>query len=113
MQKSALAILDAPLNPSSDAFDLLVGLGIKNPSVCDSIMLAMALRAERGDVEAARFLRDTSGQREVRQLSSAGITLEEDIRRLNLRELSDEELYALVEAHEAETAESDAEAANG
>lgn len=95
MQKSALHLLDAPLPPSSDSFDLLTGLGIPRPTVCDSVMLAMVVRAQRGDVDAARFLRDTSGQKTTMTTYQP---IEGTIDRLDLRSLSDEELYALAEA---------------
>lgn len=99
MQKSALHLLDAPLPMTADSYEVLTSLGIFRPTVCDSVMLAMVLRAQRGDVDAARFLRDTSGQKSVVTLNTS--PFEEDVDRLNLRELSDEELYALIAAEEA------------
>ena len=97
LQKSALHMLGARIDETADSYDLLRRLGFDSPTVADAVMLAMAFRAQRGDVEAARFLRDTSGQKEATALKAP---VEDNIDRLNLAELSDSDLYALLDAAE-------------
>lgn len=101
MQRSALKMLNSSLPETAESYELLTMLGFSRPTICDSVMLAMVYRAQRGDVDAARFLRDSSGQKETMSLHAP---VEDHIDRLNLSSLSDDELYALVEATEAEEA---------
>ena len=94
MRDSALQILTSALPETAESYDVLMMLGFRNPTISDSIMLAMALRAQRGDADAARFIRDTSGQNSLQGVQE--IT-DENVDRVNLAALSDDELYALLE----------------
>jgi len=94
MRDSALQILTSALPETAESYDVLLMLGFRNPTISDSIMLAMALRAQRGDADAARFIRDTSGQNSLQGVQE--IT-DENVDRVNLAALSDDELYALLE----------------
>lgn len=94
MMRSALKILNSALPETAESYDVLNMLGIHRPTISDSIMLAMAVRAQRGDSDAARFLRDTSGQKNA---SPAGALAGENLERLNLAAMSDDELYALLD----------------
>ena len=55
--------LEMPLRPGGQAnVGSLEGAEGKNVTVAESILLTMLAKAEQGDIRAAEFVRDTSGQ---------------------------------------------------
>lgn len=79
--------------------ELLMKLGLTG-NFADAINLSVVEKAARGDVEAARYMRDTIGEkpRDDMQVS----VLDKPVEQLNLSELTDEELNAIVE-HKTES----------
>lgn len=63
-----------------------------------AIVLAAVVKAERGDMEAARFIRDTRGEKPTEALQ-LGIT-DKPIKSMDLSKLSDAELEALADRAE-------------
>ena len=72
---------------------LLMQLGLSG-NFADAINLSVLEKAAKGDVEAARYMRDTIGEkpREDMQVS----VLDKPVEQLNMSELTDEELNAIV-----------------
>lgn len=60
-----------------------------------AIALAAVVRAERGDIEAARFVRDTLGEKPTEALQMS--LTDKPIQAMDLSKLSDEELVALAD----------------
>ena len=78
--------------------DTLVALGLE-PSNGNAIALAQVIKAVRnGDTEAARFVRDSRGEKPTEALQMA-IT-DKPIKSLDLSQLSDDELEALADGLE-------------
>ena len=74
--------------------EALRDLGV-DPSYLHSIQLSMLGTAERGDVEAARYVRDTSGEKPAQAVDMA-IT-DKPFEALELKALSDQDLAALAD----------------
>lgn len=66
-----------------------------------AMVVAALQRAERGDIEAARFIRDTRGEKPVAELAVGNIT-GKPVRSLDLSQLSDAELEALADMYDEE-----------
>jgi hypothetical protein len=93
MRELALAILDAP-SIDEGARERLMALGIDDSNGA-ALLLAMLNKGLNGSEEAAKFVRDTSGQapKQVQQvISGEGMTPED------LRNLSDAELMAMMDS---------------
>lgn len=73
----------------------LTKLGL-DPSHELAIVLAAIKKAECGDIEAARFIRDTKGEKPTDALN-LGVFSERDVRSLDLSKLSDEELIRMAD----------------
>lgn len=79
--------------------ELRVALESKGLEPTHEVALAFAAiqRAERGDIEAARFIRDTCGEKPTENKNIAvGSVMDLPIQALDLSTLSDEQLYALA-----------------
>ena len=74
---------------------ILESYGLK-PTHEVAMVVAALQRAERGDIEAARFIRDTRGEKPVAALA-VGNLLDKPVRSLDLSQLSDAELEALAD----------------
>lgn len=62
-----------------------------------AMAFAAIQRAERGDIEAARFIRDTRGEKPTENKNIAvGNIMDTPIQAMDLSALSDEQLYALI-----------------
>ena len=72
----------------------LTGMGL-DPTHDMAIITAAVRKAETGDIESARFIRDTRGEKPTEALN-LGIT-GKPIKSLDLSQLSDEELEALAD----------------
>lgn len=74
MRETFRDLLDMPLKEGDlDEVTALAGANRKNVTVGEAIALVMASKAVKGDVKAAEFVRDTSGQRPT---SSVQVTAE-------------------------------------
>ena len=76
-------------------------MGIDNPKGADAIMLAQFVRACSGDTEAARFVRDSAGERPGTDVNIRALA-DRPIEDVELSTLSDAELIALAEAKQAD-----------
>ena len=74
---------------------ILESYGLK-PTHEVAMIVAALQRAERGDIEAGRFIHDTRGEKPVAELA-VGNLLDKPIRSLDLSQLSDAELEALAD----------------
>ncbi|WP_072500354.1 hypothetical protein [Olsenella phocaeensis] len=64
MRETFRAMLDMPMRPGgTTTASTLEGMGGKNMTVGQAIALSVLRKALDGDVRAAEFIRDTSGQR--------------------------------------------------
>lgn len=64
MRETFRDLLDMPLKEGDlDEVTALAGANRKNVTVGEAIALVMAFKAVKGDVKAAEFVRDTSGQK--------------------------------------------------
>lgn len=92
-------ILDAPLCGAAadeeQILELLGKMGVPNPTNADAIAFAAARKALAGDVEAARFVRDSVGEKPVQGVEVGNLD-DRPFETLNLTELTDEQLYALA-----------------
>jgi len=92
-------ILALPIDNEDVAFAQLEKLGL-TANHENAMMLASAKRAMLGDIEAARFVRDTVGEKPTEAMQLA-IT-DKPIKSLDLTGLSDEELEALADQPDEE-----------
>ena len=92
----------------SDVRDALEAAGLE-PTHESALALAVMLKAERGDVDAAKFIRDTRGEKPSEKLAVGNmIDIGYPVHSMDLSKLSDEELYALIdELEEKESSEQD------
>ena len=81
------------------AYKQLEKLGLKANHE-NAMMLASAKRAMLGDIEAARFVRDTVGEKPTEAMQLA-IT-DKPVKALDMNALSDEELEALADQADEE-----------
>ena len=95
-------ILALPIDNEDVAFEQLEKLGIKANHE-NAMMLAAAKKAMLGDVEAARFVRDTVGEKPTEAFNLA--VHNGPIKALDMAGLSDQELEALADQEDEETAE--------
>ena len=79
--------------------DALVSLGME-PSIANAVNLAVLRRAQTGDIEAARYVRDTIGERPTE--TTAIQVSNQPIRAMDLTQLSEAELEALADRADEE-----------
>ena len=91
--RALLAVSPDRLPGVEDLAEALRLAGIEGATMADAVTLAQVLKAARGDTEAARFIRDTSGERPADQLQ---VIPGEVIDAGTVAELSDEELAQLA-----------------
>lgn len=92
-------ILALPIDDEDVAYEQLEKLGLKANHE-NAMMLASAKRAMLGDIEAARFVRDTVGEKPTEAMQLA-IT-DKPVKALDMNALSDEELEALADQADEE-----------
>lgn len=80
---------------------LLEAFGLA-PTMENSILFAVLLKAQTGDIEAARFIRDTIGEKPTEQYA-LGI-LDKPVKAIDLTGLSDAELEAIADQVDDEPA---------
>lgn len=96
MKTLARYILDTPLATEDDIRAELESRGIPKTEAA-AVLLAQLRRARTGDTEAARFLRDTSGQKPVDNVAIGNLD-DKPFETLDLSQLSDEQLKTLATA---------------
>ncbi len=105
-------ILAAPLIDTDEKMAAIAKLyGIENPQQADALALSMVLKAIEGDVEAAKFTRDTTGEKPTTGVEIGNLD-DKPFESINLSELSDEELQRMAftrQSDEGENADSKAE----
>lgn len=96
MKEAAQQILSGGLVFGDDSTkEILALLGIDVPTNADGIMLVATLKASRGDIEAARFVRDTGGEVPTSKVEVGGIE-DKPIEVLDLSALTDAQLQELA-----------------
>lgn len=95
-------VLATPISSQEEAFGQLKALGLEANHE-NAMMLAAAKRAMLGDIEAARFVRDTVGEKPTEAFNLA--VHNGPIKALDMAGLSDQELEALADQADEETAE--------
>ena len=93
MRESLKLILSLDVQDEQKA-EALKTLGLA-PTYQNGIQLAMASKAIDGDVEAARFVRDTSGEKPAQAVDMA--VTDKPFEALDLKALSDDDLKTLAE----------------
>ena len=96
MREVARAMLDTELRANDELRKELGERGFRDYTEAAALLLAQLNRARAGDTEAAKFLRDTSGQRPADQVAIGGFD-DLPVDSLNLSELTDEQLLRLIE----------------
>jgi len=96
MRELARDILDTHLSNEDDIRAELEKRGIQLTESA-AILFAQLQRARTGDTEAARFLRDTSGQKPVDNVAIGNLD-DKPFETLDLTKLSDDQLKALAGA---------------
>jgi hypothetical protein len=94
MKELALDLLNSCLDDEDEFYDELKKRGVKNTEAA-AVLFAQLKRARSGDTDAARFLRDTSGQKPVDNLAIGNIE-DKPFETLDLTQLSTEQLKALA-----------------
>lgn len=95
MRDLARDILDMKLKDKDEISAELKNRGIEQTEAA-AVLLAQLQRARAGDTEAARFLRDTSGQKPVDNVAIGNLD-EKPFATLDLASLTDDQLKELVE----------------
>jgi pantothenate kinase len=103
MREAARILLEAPLLDDERTAQALETLGLE-PDQQSAILIAAAGKARIGDIEAARFVRDTSGQAPAQQVNLAGAD-GGPIELLDLSTLTNDELQNLLQMHQDDTAD--------
>lgn len=100
LREVARAMLEAPLLPDTDpqVIAALEHLGLDKDQQGAMILAAMR-KSAAGDIEASRFVRDTSGQAPSQQVELGGID-GKPIEIMDLGGLSTEQLNALLAAQD-------------
>lgn len=98
MREAARFLLEAPLLDDPDTAAALETLGLTADQQ-SAILLKAIQQARRGDMESARYARDTSGQAPAQQVALGGVD-GKPIESLNLSELSTEQLNELLKRHD-------------
>lgn len=103
MKTLARFILDTPLTTEDEIRAELESRGIPKTEAA-AVLLAQLRRARTGDTEAARFLRDTSGQKPVDNVAIGNLD-DKPFETLDLSQLSDDQLKSLATAAQEEPEE--------
>jgi hypothetical protein len=96
MREVARAMLDTELQANDALKDELADRGFQDYTEAAAVLLGQLNRARAGDTEAAKFLRDTSGQRPADQVALGSFD-DLPFEQLDLSDLSDAQLLRLVE----------------
>ena len=102
MRDAARILLESPLlEDDAETAELLLQMGLE-PDQQGAILLAAIKQAKRGDMESARYARDTSGQAPAQQVEVGGMD-GKPIETLDLGSLSTEELEKILAEADKDT----------
>lgn len=96
MREVAKAMLDTELRANDALKDDMEKRGFQEMTEAAAVLFAQLNRARAGDTEAAKFLRDTSGQRPADQVAIGNLD-DRPFETLDLSTLSDKDLQHLIE----------------
>ena len=96
MREIARTMLDTELCANDELRSVLKERGFKDYTEAAAVLLGQLNRARAGDTDAAKFLRDTSGERPADQVAIGSFD-DLPFETIDLSELSDKELVRLVE----------------
>lgn len=96
MREVARAMLDTELRANDTLRKELDDRGFQDFTESAAVLLAQLNRARAGDTEAAKFLRDTSGQRPADQVAIGNLD-DKPFETLDLSSLSDADLQYLLD----------------
>lgn len=102
MRELARLMLDTDLLDTDGLKQELIERGF-DPTGAGAILYAQLAKAGKGDTEAARFVRDTSGQKPIEGLELGNLD-DKPFESLELSSLSDEDLKRLAAARRGEDA---------
>lgn len=94
MREAARLLLEAPLLDDEQVRQALETLGL-DPDQQSAILLKAIEQARRGDMESARYVRDTSGQAPAQQVALGGVD-GAPITTVDLTGMSADELQQLI-----------------
>lgn len=97
MREAAQILLAAKLIDDPETEQALATLGLEADQQ-GAMLLAALRKSQAGDIEAARFVRDTSGQAPAQMVELGGLE-GKPLQGVNLAELSNEELQKLLQQH--------------
>ena len=98
MTELANVILDLALRDGDEIKLALEEAGFTDEAtIAAGVLFAQAAKAMRGDTEAARFIRDTSGQRPVEGIALGNLE-DRPFETIDLAAMTDDELRALMAA---------------
>ena len=101
IREALLDILAAPVRDiDAQKAQILELYGIEDPRQADSLALSMVLKAVGGDVEAAKFARDTTGEKPTTGVEVGNLD-DKPFESIDLGALSDEELQRMAFARNA------------
>lgn len=105
IKEAMLDILSLPLIDENEADrkakEILALYGIEDAQQADALALAMLLKAKLGDVEAAKFARDSSGERPTQGVEVGNLD-DRPFESIDLGKLSDDELQRMAFARRDE-----------
>ena len=99
LRKAAQILLWHPLKKVPEESEIVLTMrqmGIDDPTGADAVMLAQYIKARRGDTDAARFIRDTAGEKPSQQVEVN--LLDKPLDAIDFAALDDEQLEALAAA---------------
>lgn len=96
MREIARTMLDTELSANDELRSILKERGFQDYTEAAAVLLGQLNRARAGDTDAAKFLRDTSGERPADQVAIGSFD-DLPFETINLSELSDKDLLRLVE----------------
>lgn len=105
MRESLRLLLGLNVTDEAKA-EALKALGL-DPTYQNAIQLSMASKALDGDVEAARFVRDTSGEKPAQAVDMS--VTDKPFESLDLKALSDEDLAKIADDGGTDVVDSDAD----
>jgi len=99
LRKAAQILLWHPLKRVPEESEIVLTMrqmGIEDPTGADAVMLAQYIKARRGDTDAARFIRDTAGEKPSQQVEVN--LLDKPLDSIDFASLDDAQLEALAAA---------------
>lgn len=94
LRDAAQALLSSPLTADREESAELKARGIKKPTEADALILGLLRRAERGEMDALKFLKELTG--DARGDAKTESRKNAASRPAELAAMSDEELLALL-----------------